>query len=86
VKKQRDRIWEAYTGNGKCSCVPDCFDTYPDTDPKRQIRTTRLRIRILLCSSPPFKMPTKNKFLFSSIFAYYRRYTFFTSVVEVTKL
>jgi hypothetical protein len=36
-----------------------------------RIRTTDLRIRILLFSSVDFKMPMKNKFLFVSFFAYY---------------
>ncbi len=42
------------------------------TDPDSRIRTTNLQIRnqILLFSSVADKMPTKNKFIFSKIFAY----------------
>ena len=50
------------------------------TDPYPWIRTTDLRIRILLFSSVADKMPTKNYFFSPSFFAYYCFEDIFTSV------
>jgi hypothetical protein len=50
----------------QCCGLVEPWHSGPDPDPR--IRTTDLRIRILLFSSVAFKMPTKNKFFQSFFF------------------